>query len=394
MRRHGFTLVEMLVSLALVLFIMVLLSQALTIGLQVFGQLKAIGEMEERLRMASTILRQDLKLDHFEGKRRLSDPSFWIQGPPREGFFHIEQLFPSTSDGLSSGGDPPSFIATTHSLHFSIKARGSQRQDFLSAKVLAPTSPLFLADTTFFNFTPDSRYQDMPGVYNSQWAEVAYFLYRDPTSGPLANGIPLYALYRRQRLAVPNNLKINWDPNLSVKVVNANDLNQKLNHDYASISCRRSKPLLPTDGAGFPDVLYFNNPTDLTVPERRFATNPQTQVNRAFSNFLPLQDPKTIPPQDNQTGADLLLTDVVSFTVRVLSPDLPNHGQDFSDLPPVNLPGQPRIFDTWSTVRDDTYNFEAQPPPSTIRITALEITLRVWDVRTQQARQVTIIQDM
>src|SRR5205823_152210 len=100
MRRQGFTLVEMLVSLALVLFIMYILSQALITGLETFRQLKAIGEMEERLRMASTILRQDLRLDHFEGKRRLSDPSFWIQGPPREGFFRIEQAQASLLEGM------------------------------------------------------------------------------------------------------------------------------------------------------------------------------------------------------------------------------------------------------------------------------------------------------
>src|SRR5689334_5845221 len=100
MRRQGFTLVEMLVSLALVLFVMVLLSQALSTGLETFRQLKSTGELTEKLQMAGTILRQDLRYDHFEGKRRLSDPAFWIQGPPREGFFRIEQGLPSTVEGV------------------------------------------------------------------------------------------------------------------------------------------------------------------------------------------------------------------------------------------------------------------------------------------------------
>src|SRR5438552_3840086 len=65
-RRQAFTLVEMLVSLALVLFIMVLLSQALSTGLETFRQLKSTAELDEKLRMASTVLREDLKLDHFE----------------------------------------------------------------------------------------------------------------------------------------------------------------------------------------------------------------------------------------------------------------------------------------------------------------------------------------
>jgi hypothetical protein len=35
-----------------------------------------------------------------------------------------------------------------------------------------------------------------------------------------------------------------------------------------------------------------------------------------------------------------------------------------------------------------------QSLPLKLRILAIQITLRVWDERTQQARQMTIIQDM
>ena len=72
--RRGFTLVELMVAMALTMFIMVILSEAFATGLDVFSQLKAIGDMEESLRAASTALRNDLAADHFIGKRRLSDP--------------------------------------------------------------------------------------------------------------------------------------------------------------------------------------------------------------------------------------------------------------------------------------------------------------------------------
>ncbi len=88
--RPAFTLVEMLVAMALILFIMVILSEAFVAGLESFRQLKAIGDMEERLRTASVEIRRDLSADHFEGKRRLSDPNFW-DIPLREGFFRIVQ---------------------------------------------------------------------------------------------------------------------------------------------------------------------------------------------------------------------------------------------------------------------------------------------------------------
>src|SRR5262249_13030922 len=80
--RRGFTLVEMLVAMALTMFIMVILSEAFATGLDSFRQLKAIGDMEESLRAAATVLRADLAADHYTGKRRLSDPDFYANVPP------------------------------------------------------------------------------------------------------------------------------------------------------------------------------------------------------------------------------------------------------------------------------------------------------------------------
>src|SRR5439155_10425507 len=44
-KRQGFTLVEMLVAMALTIFIMVIMSEAFVAGLETFRQLKAIGDM-------------------------------------------------------------------------------------------------------------------------------------------------------------------------------------------------------------------------------------------------------------------------------------------------------------------------------------------------------------
>jgi prepilin-type N-terminal cleavage/methylation domain-containing protein len=89
--RRGFTLVEMLVATALIMFIMLILSEAFAQGLDAFRLLKGIGDMEERLRTAITTIRADLAADHFEGNRRLSDPNFWQLGNPREGYFSLSQ---------------------------------------------------------------------------------------------------------------------------------------------------------------------------------------------------------------------------------------------------------------------------------------------------------------
>src|SRR5262249_2312020 len=102
--RRGFTIIELMVSMALIILIMVVISEAFSAGLTAFRQLKGIGTMQERLRIAATMLRRDLQLRHFEGNRRLSDfDPYWydpnigngdgttraIGGPPTAGSFRL-----------------------------------------------------------------------------------------------------------------------------------------------------------------------------------------------------------------------------------------------------------------------------------------------------------------
>jgi prepilin-type N-terminal cleavage/methylation domain-containing protein len=519
MRRQGFTLVEMMVSLTLVLFIMVILSQAFQAGLETFRLLKGVGDMDERLRSVATILRRDLTADHFEGKRRISDASFWTLGPPREGFFRVWHgtsyvdprnppppaiLPPSDWRNFIDGRDGdgiPTTRATDHIMHFSVKLRGNKPQDFVSAKV--PTQML-QTPSTFFNFAPDARYQTGPD-YSSQWFEVMYCLRQtgttvvpdSPAGGP---GTPLYVLIRRQLVVVPDNTQLNWGPTAQqFRVSNASQLSQ-----YAEVSCQKKTNSLSPNALLFPqdvgDPLHFNNPTDLTIPARRFGMVPSlptqggqlaSQRERAGLPSVPLIDPnvpgaalnrgrncpilgemiyqnkkygpsglpawlnswlaagglfggifldpftnQALPPvwHDNpiMQGADVLLSDVVSFEVKVLTPSRhvqnPNHdplnpylslpANEFVDLFDSTLidktglslhknavftgPSAPRVFDTWSSLKDDTYDYSSwaisgspvSAPMPNVQIQALQITIRVWDKRTQQTRQITLVQDM
>jgi len=117
-RRDAFTLVEMLVSSAIILMMMYILASAFQSALAAFGQLKTSGDMQDRLRQVSIIIRDDLKQQHFAGgqvsehnngsslgEQRLDDPAW---KPPEKGFFRIWQnttvdadtyynRFPSTS---------------------------------------------------------------------------------------------------------------------------------------------------------------------------------------------------------------------------------------------------------------------------------------------------------
>ena len=157
--------------------------------------------------------------------------------------------------------------------------------------------------------------------------------------------------------------------------------------------------------------IYFNSPIDITDPLRRFwgGAAPYTPIAQG---------------QGVLSGSDIQLTDVVSFDVRVLVPGVtsaitPNDQFvslfDLSMLTayPTTNPNYTtqRVFDTWSSLNDGTpqplgTNFsgwntagEATSLPMGCGtngpiIQAIQISLRIWDYKTNQTRQVTVVQAM
>jgi hypothetical protein len=389
----------MMVAMALTLFIMAILSTAFATGLETFRQLKAIGDMQDMLRTATNVLRSDLAADHFEGKRRLSDVNFWTVGPPREGYLRLIQgvdLVNNVGEGLDGDGIPSRRIVSDI-LQFTVKRRGNRLAEFFSAPVLDPTSPL-LQPALFPE--PDGRFQDPvaglsgTGFFNSQWGEVVYFLSpaRDANGNQLfAPGtaalprVPLYGLYRQVRVVVPDPSGVNY----SAKQANAVDVTKLTPLVLASylnqFSCQ------PNPANGFTNYLYFNSPSALTIPERRQNT------------FAPRKD-----VNGNYTGDDLVMTNVISFDVQLLrsddqamtvkfDPDVP-----VTPLPNLLPPNLTPYFDTWSFIQDEVYDYTnrlatGKPLPfsgAPYTIIGLQITLRVWDSRTQQTRQISIFQEM
>jgi hypothetical protein len=351
-RRPGLTLVEMLVATALVLFIMVIISEAFVTGLESFHQLKAIGDMNEKLRSAAAILRRDLRADHFGSGSLLSNMTY----PPTKGFFRIQQGGISQPDPGSPDADGnPSKYATNHILHFSINLSvppGSDPnfkingpENYLSAAVPAATP--YLA-----NRSP-SAFQDGFNYYG-QWGEVAYFL--RALTGQTTSGSPpmqRYALYRRQ-LVVLNQSDADFMNN-PVQLLAAN-----WPGGYYEVS---SQP-----GTGTPQPVHFNSPGDLV----------SAAAGLRSLSYLPAY-PILGERGESATvvGADLLLTDVLSFDVQIFMDLAHNPNQFWSDVPGT-------YFDTGAP-------FPATTP---YQIMAVQISLRIWDLKTQKARQITIMQDM
>jgi type II secretory pathway pseudopilin PulG len=438
-RRNAFTIVELLVAMALIMFIMAILSTAFVTATTTFRNLKAIGDMANKLRSVTTLLQRDLAADHFEGKKRLSNPNFWINGPPTQGYFRVWQgSAPGLGGNITEGTDSDligSYRSVDHMLAFTIKLRGDQMGDFLTAGVNGGGStPLANSGTppkslsTLQRFGPtEARYQ-MPSTFNYQWGEVAWYLYpqidpqtsiQDTTSG----GIPLWVLYRNQRLAVPdNNLVPPNQPATSAA-------------SFLEMSCWANT---------LTNTLYFNSPMDLTMPYRRFGMNPSSPAGIPTTTaangltYPPLANQGAAAVAPNLVNADIQATDVVSFDVRLLivganlaQPDptvslfnsiftsYQNGNPSFYN-PTTNKTG-PAVFDTWSSLSDTlTLQIPKTPPPYTVMnqpymlwnqaghaqsiplwngvsgpiIQAIQITIRVWDLKTEQTREVTIVQAM
>jgi prepilin-type N-terminal cleavage/methylation domain-containing protein len=308
--RHGFTLVELLVAMALTLFIMAIISQAFVAGLDTFRGLKAIGDMQEDLRVSMTMLRRDLTEDHFEGGLKLSNPQLSPSNRPKEGYFFIRQVsqVSFTTPGANyefEGTDAdglPSFRAVDHCLAFTIKLRGNHREDVMmsydiptfpesppaAVKQWSPLSisgPGLIPGATgayHLNQRRDALhnpggppnypkpYQPDPDIFASQWAEIGYLLVRtgstDDPANPLAGGTPLYGLYRTQHLLVPNveeANKLDSDPNKSAQT-KGTTLDTFLNGGfYSGVSA------YDPDLANPNTQLVFNSPAsvaDTTIP--------------------------------------------------------------------------------------------------------------------------------
>ncbi len=314
------------------------------------------------------------------------------------------------------------YVTTNHTLHFTVQLpftqlpyaspppAGFNRSDYFCAAIpsaaVVPSglSPL----ATFGNYL--GRYQDSPNTFTSPWAEVAYFL--APTNTDFADGTtPLYSLYRHQHFGRYGQHR---QPDAT--------LGPQCRPAHLSEQFSRNRPQ-PEFSDGYDSWCQFrqsnsnqrlNGPQDVTIPQYRLgaggATSSNFQTSIAASALL----------------NDLILTDVISFNVRLLVANCPTN--DFVDLfylagtdpnnpnpnpfTPIASPLVPNglVFDTWSSSTDPQYGIfnystwntgPANQIPifkdlagNPIRILAIQVTIRAWDEKTSQTRQISIIQNL
>jgi hypothetical protein len=217
-RRSAFTLVEMLVATALVMMIMLIISQALAAASKTTSALRTAGVLQERNRTAITLMRKDLGGDKFgppygsaRGGPRLSDQRLDQSGwtPANSGYFEMRQLGEGPAGNLASILEPfanartdgegiTSTRAVNHKMRFTVRLPDGPQTDLFAAQFLS-------------TFTADSRvnsFINAQSIMYTRWAEVVYWL--EPTVGEFASGgLQLYSLRRRIRLLPPTSVDYN-----------------------------------------------------------------------------------------------------------------------------------------------------------------------------------------
>ena len=423
--KKGFTLVELLVSMAIIIFMLSIMSQAFVIATTCMSGLKGVGELLDKGRPVLAVLQKDLSAYHFDGYKRLSDADFWDYGPPRQGYFKISEGGNTVVEGLPTTDGVTyqrSGSAADHRLAFTSRLSGKNPDDFYvtAFEQYNPGSDynslvgLFNSGGTLQASKNSQRYDFTPGVLHSQWAEIAYFT---RANNRTANGTPLMDLYRQQRAVLPSNSEANGLAISDTMPAPPYPANTSKMPYYENFSCKSN--------AG---KIYFNSPSDLTMPNYRMLSG---VPNTLYAN------------------SDLLITDVISFDVRILPDSSLNDFSLISSLPynfyrynNQNSSAQtpPCIFDTWTTGNDGTQydigNFNSgvwQPtawdstksplfpapnntginpatlipiwnhnrsgmagniftPNKGLRINAIQVSIRIWDEKSQKAREFKIIQ--
>lgn len=396
-KRRGFTLIELLVVMAIILIIMMILSRAFGDSLKALRRAKGVGDLQEKLRGADILIRRDLAADHFDGRRRVSDWTYaWgiggdksnipvprripRQDPVREGYFGVTAPIynPSTDFEGTDANGVPSRIVKGQSLRFTVKLRGNEPHNYFAAR-LPDKSPLLGLSSTYIGLPGDARFQEQPtssqgpNTYTSQWAEVTYSL-GGSSNGGAAGRTQLFALYRSQHVLVADNTLFNG------KIASGDG-------GYKEFST----------STGSNGMMHFNTPTDMAT--------------------------QTLGPLPNASGA-LILDDVISFEAVVFNRETWDYwgnptGTGFLITPaskggagiPAHKPrdDDPYLYmrnrnppdpkaDYFVDYKDRTtwYNgVESKKGPFwMVPVDGIRITIRVWDRKTDQTRQITIIQDL
>lgn len=343
-RRSGFTLVELIVAAGLTILIMTVLATGFQVGLQSLSQLKSAGDLADRLRTAETMLRLDLDAPHFEsgsnpGTKKLSDFRFDLPGtldasPPAGGFFSIVQNNPSSQEGIDQDS-LSSTRNTTCVLGMTVQRTGKTAGELFSA--IDPNVATILAQP--------ANQMDVavtPNTYVSDWAEVYWFL--DTSRVSVQNGVNTYPLVRRVRLLTKTAVAHNASWN---EVISG-----------------------PSTGVG--------------------QTNTLASIAPLSGNRLGNWFPSAIPSTSARFGDDIVITNVTSFEVKPVWQSATGIASPRVNLGVTTfLPNGDYPFDEVQTTGSIIFDTGMTPAPQ-IRVTGVQVKIRVYDAKNKMTRQAVV----
>lgn len=423
--RNAFTLVELMVAMALIILMLSIMSQAFVIATGTMQGLKEVADMQEKIRPAITLLQRDLGANHFEGSKKLSDAEFWDNGPPKEGYFMLwqDKAYDVAEGATNNVTFGQSAAAANHMLAFTVKLPGKSPNDFFESSLGASFGNIFFNGAgTPLGMTDSNirRFESNANLIHSDWAEVAYFLGpHNAGATPVFDGntdgktnppsLPYFNLYRQQKLVLPS---------FNISGVTLPVATAAIKEE---ISCETSTGT-------------FNKPSDLTVPWKRMGNRTLNHLgNRVGPLFSEFVNPSS------KVNTDIIATNVISFDVKLLT-DLRYDYEDlttilsqgsYSAYPPVsnyalaNGNAAIRVFDTWTTDQGNAansipkYDFgfwnnftgKWQPSGNTagnnslipvwnatnntgLNIKAVQISLRIWDQKSNSAKMFVVVQKL
>lgn len=378
--RAGFSLTELLVASGIGLLVMASVASLFTVFGRALSQSQSTVDQVARLRAAGWKLRQDLA-----GVTCRVTP--WLSPDAEAGYFECVE-------------GPRKDMAAAHSLA-NLEA---DTDDILMFTTRAPAGKFF------------GRYADANRTIESPYAEVAWFCREAPTQTVV--GTRLFNLYRRQLLVIGY---------AGTAEFAGNSIGGTLpNNDY-DISLRSEGGRLVPNTLG-----------ELTKRENRFMHNPTPFPHEIRVDAQSRLQPTATFVDTPRDGEDLVLTNVVSFDMRVFDvearaqvsgaitryPGDPGYGPGtgafgaYVDLgaghggrlarpmeAKSGLPGSRPTYDTWSehyeVVRSTTPGGRAgvnsindcvTSPPYPVPLEGVEVRIRCYDPTSKQVRQVTVRQ--
>lgn len=370
-RRPGFTLVELMVAAAVCLVIMAILANCFQVGIDTMRQMRSTGDMAVQLRAATEALKKDLGAEHFPPEVNkphdgvhLRDQTMDQAGvttttgqgwtAPLGGFVRIR------STEIEIEGDD-GFVVSTR-----MKAKYDATPLLTNGHILHFTSVLDGKKDEAFYYATTSN-----GTKKTRAAEIAYFL--DPTPGPATGangGLRTFNLIRRQRL-VPLT-------------------------DAEAAGLPLDKAVVSTNAAG----TAVNKLADLRDPANRLGQDATAGPTPNVAG----NDGLLTPLSGGRRGDDVLLSNVLSFEVKLSWTVPPPPTTEAAPRPFTPSVATDAPFDTIENaygvgngvIEFDTRLKSANPdtPPQKVRIRAVQIRLRVWDAKLQNARQATLVQEL